>query len=126
MIKFVYLLWPRRRMTPLEYRLTLLDGCAPQLLKIGAVGLQINIADDRADTPSPSPRLLGPPPWAAQVSLWLEDESPRAAHEDVLRAAASRSPAIASTNGSTATTARRRTPGRATGPTASAAPACSP
>ncbi len=87
MIKFVYLLWPRRRMTPLECRLTLLDGCAPQLLQIGAAGLQINIADDRVDTPSPAPRLLGPEPWAAQVNLWLTDERQRAAHEDVLRAA---------------------------------------
>ncbi|MBP9712261.1 MAG: hypothetical protein KBD60_01050 [Sterolibacterium sp.] len=87
MNKLVYLLWPRRRMAPLECRLTLLEQCAPQLLAIGAAALQMNIADDRVNTPSPAPRLLGPRPWAAQVNLWLEDESQRAAHEDVLRAA---------------------------------------
>lgn len=89
MNKFVYLLWPRRRMMPLECRLTLLEHCAPQLLQIGVAGLQMNIADDRVDTPWPTPRLLGPRPFAAEVCLWLDAAqlARRAAHEEVLRAA---------------------------------------
>jgi hypothetical protein len=88
-IKLVYLLWPRRRMSPLERRVILLEQCAPELLRVGLAGLQMNIADDRVDTPSPAPQLLGPRPFAAEVCLWLTDEtlSLRAAHEDVLRAA---------------------------------------
>ncbi len=87
MIKLVYLLWPRRPMEPAERRLLLLEQCAPQMLKRGVAGLQMNIADDCADVPSPAPRLLGPRPFAAQVSLWLDDLQQRSACEDVLRGA---------------------------------------
>ena len=116
MIKLVYLLWPRRRMSPLERRVILLEQCAPELLRVGLAGLQMNIADDRVDTPSPAPQLLGPRPFAAEVCLWLTDEtlSLRAAHEDVLRAA-----------GCIATTAKPLTQLHATGPTVSAVPVCS-
>lgn len=87
MIKLVYLLWPERPLGPAERRLLLLEQCAPQMLKIGVAGLQMNIADDRADVPSPAPRLLGPQPFAAEVCLWLDDERQRVAHEALLRAA---------------------------------------
>jgi hypothetical protein len=89
MTKLIYLLWPRRRMLPLECRLSLLEDCAPALLRLGVAGLQMNIADDRVDTPSPAPQLFGPRPFAAEVCLWLdEDSSPRCeACEDVLRGA---------------------------------------
>ena len=87
MIKLVYLLWPRRPMEPAERRIVLLDQCARQMLELGVAGLQMNIADDRADVPSPAPRLLGPAPFAAQVSLWLNDARQQNVHETVLRAA---------------------------------------
>lgn len=89
MNKLIYLLWPQRPMTPLECRQALLDRCTPQLLRIGVAGLKMNIADDRVDTPSPAPRMLGPRPFAAEVCLWLDDAqmTQRGAHEDALRAA---------------------------------------
>ena len=87
MIKLVYLLWPRQAMAPAERRLRLLEQCAPRILSLGVAGLQMNIADDRADVPSPAPRLLGPKPFAAQVNLWLDDPRQRSACEDLLREA---------------------------------------
>jgi hypothetical protein len=89
MHKLIYLLWPNRRMLPLECRLSLLDECAPRLLRVGVAGLQMNIADDRVDTPSPAPPMLGPPPFAAEVCLWLDDTqlARRNALEEVLRTA---------------------------------------
>ena len=89
MIKLVYLLWPRQPMKPAERRLLLLEQCAPQMLKLGVAGLQMNIADDHADVPSPAPPMLGPKPIVAQVNLWLNDQEQvnRGVLEDVLRTA---------------------------------------
>ena len=87
MIKLVFLLWPRQPMALAERRRVLLEQCAPQMLKLGVAGVQMNIVDDRVDTPSPAPQLLGPRPFAAQVNLWLDDGQAFAAHEEVLRAA---------------------------------------
>ncbi|MBI2382633.1 MAG: hypothetical protein HYV18_00980 [Gammaproteobacteria bacterium] len=87
MTKLIYLLWPRAQMAPARRREILLERCAPRLLQLGLAGLQMNIADDRADVPSPAPRLLGPKPFAAQVNLWLENPRQRLACETLLREA---------------------------------------
>ena len=85
MVKLVYLLWPRAKPSPSELREVLLQGCAPKLLALLPEGLQMNIADDRVTTPSPSPNPGKP--FVAQVNLWLADAGRRQACEDVLREA---------------------------------------
>ena len=55
MIKLIYLLWDRQSMEPSLRRTTLLDQCAPKLLESGARYLLMNIDDDFATAPSPSP-----------------------------------------------------------------------
>jgi len=85
MIKFAYLLWARKEMTPAQRGEILLETCAPQILEIGVAGLQMNIADHLATTPSPAPTPLFSEPFIAQVNLWLDDETLRSDCEDVLR-----------------------------------------
>ncbi len=87
MNKVIYLLWDRKETNPSQRRKTLLDECVPRLLDTGVAGLQVNICDELATTPSPAPKPLFSEPFTAQVNLWLEDEAPRQACEDILRQA---------------------------------------
>lgn len=87
MHKLVYLLWAREKRAPSELRRVLLEECAPKMLEARIAGLQMNIADDLATTPSPSPKPLFSEPFVAQVNLWVQDMQHRHLHEDLLRKA---------------------------------------
>lgn len=87
MTKLIYLLWPLQPMAPAERRRILLDDCAPKLLALRIDGLQMNIADDLATTPSPSPKPLFKKIFVAQVNIWVENIETRASIEQVLRTA---------------------------------------
>lgn len=88
MIKRIFLLWDRPDADPAQRRELLLQQCAPQLLKLNPAGLQINICDDLATTPSPAPKPAFSEPFVAQVNVWLEaDDAATVAYEDVLRKA---------------------------------------
>ena len=67
-----------------ERRITLLDGCAPKLLDSGARHLLMNIDDDFVTVPSPTPTTKLTDPFAAEVSIWVDDLSVRGALESVL------------------------------------------
>jgi hypothetical protein len=84
MIKLIYLLWPREPMGPEERRVVLLDRCTPLLLDSGARYLQMNIDDDLAKVPSPTPTTKLTDPFVAEISLWVEDMDARGALESVL------------------------------------------
>lgn len=86
MSKHVYLLWPQGEMTRSQRRTTLLEDCGPRLCEL-AGGVQINIADDFADVPSPAPTPPFSRPFVAQVNLWLADSEARLSCEAVLREA---------------------------------------
>lgn len=85
--KFIYLLWDRKAHTPTERRQVLLEKCAPEMLNTGIDGLQMNICDDLATTPSPAPRPLFSEPFIAQTNIWTDDEKVRQQCEDILRQA---------------------------------------
>lgn len=85
MIKWIYLLWPQPPMDPVQRRVVLVDRCAPQLLALGSRYLVMRIDDDHALVPSPSPTTKRTNPFAAEVSLWVEDESIRESIETVFR-----------------------------------------
>jgi len=87
MIKLIYLLWPRQPMTPADRRVNLLEGCAPKLIEAGARYLLMNIDDDFASVPSPTPTTKRNHPFVAEVSIWLEDLDVRDALEAILREA---------------------------------------
>jgi hypothetical protein len=88
MNKLVYILWAKRDVSPERVRTQILDECAPELLARGARYLQCNIADERVGVASPAPQTpLSDEPFVAQVNVWLDDDTPRAPVEDVLRAA---------------------------------------
>ena len=84
MIKLIYLLWPRQPMAPADRRITLLVECAPKLPESRARYLLTNIDDDLATAPSPTPTTKRTNPFAAEVSIWVEDLNVRAAHEAIL------------------------------------------
>ena len=84
MIKLIYLLWDRQPMEPGLRRTTLLDGCAPQLLESGARRLVMNIDDDFATAPSPTPTTERNDPFVAEVSVWVEEMGVRGALEAIL------------------------------------------
>ena len=84
MIKLIYLLWDRQPMEPALRRATLLDQCAPKLLESGARYLLMNIDDDFATAPSPSPTTKRNDPFSAEVSMWVEDMDVRGALESIL------------------------------------------
>jgi len=84
MIKLIYLLWPREPMKPSDRRVTLLEQCAPRLLEAGARYLLMNIDDDLATVPSPTPTTKLTNPFAAEVSIWVEDLNVRGACESTL------------------------------------------
>lgn len=87
MKKLVYLLWPAPDMAPAVRREVLLENVAPQLLALDPIGLQINICDDLATTPSPAPTPAFSQPFQAMVNLWLPTDSDPTDYEDVLRKA---------------------------------------
>lgn len=84
MIKLIYLLWPRGPMELAERRTVLLERCAPKLLDSGARYLLINIDDDLATVPSPTPTTKLTDPFAAEVSVWVEDLGARGDLEAIL------------------------------------------
>ncbi|MGB8224916.1 MAG: hypothetical protein WCF10_20165 [Polyangiales bacterium] len=84
MIKLIYLLWPRQAMDPVERRIRLLESCAPKLLESGARYLTVNIDDDLATVPSPTPTTKLTDPFVAEVSVWVEDLGVRGALEAIL------------------------------------------
>lgn len=86
-MKLIYLLWPQAEMSPAQRRQVLLDDCAPKLLAAGAAGVQMNIADDLADVPSPAPKPPFKTPFVAQVNLWTDEPDACGAFEDILRQA---------------------------------------
>ena len=84
MNKLIYLLWPRRPMEPAERRTTLLDTCSPKLLESGARYLSMNIDDDFATTPSPTPTTKFTDPFVAEVNIWVDDMQARGDLESIL------------------------------------------
>jgi hypothetical protein len=86
-VKVCYLLWARSPLSPAERRARLLDRAVPALLATPLRFLQVNIDDDRAQVPSPAPKLPFSTPFVAQVNLWLEDIEQRSAAEEILREA---------------------------------------
>ena len=84
MNKLIYLLWPRHPMEPAERRTTLLEQCAPVLLESGARYLSMNIDDDFATTPSPTPTTRFTDPFVAEVNIWVDDMKVRGDLESIL------------------------------------------
>lgn len=85
MHKYCYLLWDTEPFTPAERGARLLRECAPRLLALEPLGLQINVADEFATVPSPAPTPAFSEPFVALVNLWLASPEERNAFEDVLR-----------------------------------------
>ncbi|MCA9530011.1 MAG: hypothetical protein KC543_07735 [Myxococcales bacterium] len=86
--KLVYVLWGPEGRAPRAHREVLLGDVAPALLRGGAERLQVNIADDLADVPSPAPKVLFDEPACAQVNAYVDDPTERRfALEDAMRAA---------------------------------------
>ena len=84
MIKLIYLLWPRDPMGPADRRVALVEHCAPRLLDSGARGLLMNIDDDLVTVPSPTPTTKFTNPFAAEVSIWLDNPDARGPLEAIL------------------------------------------
>ncbi len=84
MIKLIYLLWPRDPMGPADRRVALVEHCAPRLLDSGARGLLMNIDDDLVTVPSPTPTTKFTNPFAAEVSIWVDNPDARGALEAIL------------------------------------------
>lgn len=84
MIKLIYLLWPRQEMPRAERRARLLERCAPRLLDAGARYLTMNIDDDFADVPSPTPTTRMTDPFVAEVSIWIDEPGLHGALEEIL------------------------------------------
>ena len=84
MIKLIYLLWPRDPMRPADRRVALVERCAPRLLDSGARGLLMNIDDDLVTVPSPTPTTKFTNPFAAEVSIWVDNPDARGALESIL------------------------------------------
>jgi hypothetical protein len=84
MIKLIYLLWPRQPMEPAARRHALVERCAPKLLDSGARYLSMNIDDEFATVPSPTPTTKLTDPFAAEVSVWVDDLNVRGALEAIL------------------------------------------
>jgi hypothetical protein len=87
MIKLIYLLWPREPMAPAARRTMLLDECAPKLLASGARYLGMNIDDEHATAPSPTPTTERNNPFAAEVNIWVDSMEVRPALEAILSSA---------------------------------------
>jgi len=85
--KIVYILWAPPDWDRERIRSCLLDECAPELLRSGALRLQMNIADRFAEVRSPAPGVLFERPMCAQVNVHVKALADRYALEDVLRRA---------------------------------------
>lgn len=72
-------------MAPKERRTTLLEHTAPKLLNAGARYLTMRIDDDHACVPSPTPTTKRSKPFAAEVSLWLDDLRTRGPQESIMQ-----------------------------------------
>ncbi|MDX1495961.1 MAG: hypothetical protein R3352_00245 [Salinisphaeraceae bacterium] len=84
MQKTIYLLWESKPQSPEARRKLLLDRLANQLADTAVDGLQINICDDLATTPSPAPKPLFTEPFIAQVNIWTESAEARQQCQDIL------------------------------------------
>jgi hypothetical protein len=81
MEKLVYLFWDRPSRAPESVRTQLVDDLAPQLLALGARGLEINVDDEHAQVET---MVKVPPdelPVRAVVSLWVDAHDFRAPYE---------------------------------------------
>ena len=89
MNKCIFLLWDAGASSPEQRRRALLEQAAPALLALSPAGLQINICDDLATTPSPAPTPAFSEAFVAQVNVWLEQDDVEALmpFEDILRKA---------------------------------------
>lgn len=85
MNKLIYLLWPRQPMERTARRTTLLNRCAPALLDAGSRYLSMNIDDDFATVPSPTPTTRRANPFVAEASVWIDHMEVRVALESILR-----------------------------------------
>ncbi len=84
MEKLIYLLWAPEGTEPDQTRKVLLEECAPELIRRGAVKLSMNIDDSDSDVPPPLPPPPGETSLSAEVSLWLECLDERRPFEEVL------------------------------------------
>ncbi len=84
MKKLIYLLRPRQPMERPVRRTTLLERCAPALLDSGVRYLTMNIDDDFARVPSPTPTTKLTDPFVAEVSVWLDHMDNRGTAESIL------------------------------------------
>ncbi len=89
MEKLIYLLWAEGT-EPDQTRKVLLEECAPELIRRGAVKLSMNIDDSDSEVPPPLPAPAGEPSLSAEISLWLECLDERGPFEQVLKAANAR------------------------------------
>jgi len=90
MEKLIYLLWGPRHADPNHYRDALLGRVAPELQRLGAERVTVNVDDADSDVPTPVPLPKGELPLAAEVTFWLECHDRRQAHEELLARAAER------------------------------------
>ncbi len=89
MEKLIYLLWAEGT-EPDQTRKVLLEECAPELIRRGALKLSMNIDDSDSEVPPPLPPPAGETSLSAEVSLWLECLDERGPFEQVLKAANAR------------------------------------
>lgn len=86
MTKITYLIWSNKTRSGEQLRTDLLDSLAPKILALDVDGLQLNIADDRVDTPSPAPSWPWlDQPFEAQLNLWVKSTDSRQAIEKLLQ-----------------------------------------
>lgn len=84
MKKLIYLAWPRGTMEPSKRRHVLLETCAPKMLESGARYLWMNIDDDLVTVPSPTPTTKRNNPFAAEISIWVDDVAVHTVFEQIL------------------------------------------
>jgi len=72
-------------MPPKQRRELLLDRCAPALIDAGVCFLTMNIDDELAAVPSPTPTTKRTNPFSAEVSVWLNELGAHEAVETILR-----------------------------------------
>ena len=89
MEKLIYLLWAEGT-EPDQTRKVLLEECAPELIRRGAMKLSMNIDDSDSEVPPPLPPPAGEASLSAEISLWLECLDERGPFEQVLAAANAR------------------------------------
>lgn len=84
MEKLIYLVWAPPDDDPDALRERLLGECAPELLRRGASGLEIDVDDAEADVRTPMPWPADELPLRAAVSLWVDCYDRRGPFEEVL------------------------------------------